>query len=306
MKKINKILLELYNDRKQILFLSFLGYISYLVEGLIPSDPNVIQASGLIIGASVVVGGALTAYGASKGAAAADRAAEQAAKNQRQANKIAKAQLAFQKDQQRKLDEQKDVYRAMEFENPYANMENAYEDMTVNQQQAQFEAQQGQQQGANIMQGLRGTAGASGIAGLAQAMANQGQLQTQRISASIGMQESQQQMRKAQGAAAVGAAQANIQGQQAANYYGMASQGMGMIGSGVAASDRKLKYDINLIGQSPSGLNIYTFKYKDTSHGDGVYEGVIADEALYATIKHPDGYDMVDYGMIDVNFKKIN
>ena len=44
------------------------------------------------------------------------------------------------------------------------------------------------------MQGLRGAAGSSGIAGLAQAMANQGQLQTQRISASIGMQESRNKL----------------------------------------------------------------------------------------------------------------
>ena len=41
------------------------------------------------------------------------------------------------------------------------------------------------------MADLRGAAGTSGIASLAQAMANQGQLQAQRASASIGMQESQ-------------------------------------------------------------------------------------------------------------------
>ena len=73
--------------------------------------------------------------------------------------------------------------------NQYADMENTYEDLTVNQQQAQFEAQQGAQQRANIMQNLQGAAGGSGIAGLAQAMANQGQLATQRASASIGAQE---------------------------------------------------------------------------------------------------------------------
>ena len=73
--------------------------------------------------------------------------------------------------------------------NQYTNMENTYEDMTVNQQQAQFEAQQGQQQRANIMQNMRGAAGGSGIAGLAQVMAQQGQLATQAASASIGMQE---------------------------------------------------------------------------------------------------------------------
>ncbi len=88
--------------------------------------------------------------------------------------------------------------------NPYENIEtefqNVYEDLTVNQQQAQFEKQMAQQQQANIMQNLRGAAGGSGIAGLAQAMANQGQIQAQRASASIGMQESQNQRLAAQGA----------------------------------------------------------------------------------------------------------
>jgi hypothetical protein len=88
--------------------------------------------------------------------------------------------------------------------NPYENIEtefqNVYEDLTVNQQQAQFEKQMAQQQQSNIMQDLRGAAGGSGIAGLAQAMANQGQIQAQRASASIGMQESQNQRLAAQGA----------------------------------------------------------------------------------------------------------
>ena len=82
--------------------------------------------------------------------------------------------------------------------NPYANMENTMEDLTVNQQQAQFEAQQNQQTQANVMSQMRGAAGGSGVAGLAQAMANQGQLGAQRASASIGQQESANQMRAAQ------------------------------------------------------------------------------------------------------------
>ena len=82
--------------------------------------------------------------------------------------------------------------------NPYANMQNTMEDLTVNQQQAQFEAQQGQQQRANIMSQMSGAAGSSGIAGLAQAMANQGQLATQRASASIGQQEAANQKAAAQ------------------------------------------------------------------------------------------------------------
>ena len=85
-------------------------------------------------------------------------------------------------------------YKALDTSNPYANMENTMEDLTVNQQQAEFQAQQGQQQRANIMQNMQGAAGGSGVAALAQAMANQGQLATQRASASIGMQESSNQM----------------------------------------------------------------------------------------------------------------
>ena len=83
--------------------------------------------------------------------------------------------------------------------NPYANMENVYEDLTVNQQEAQFMKQQQQQQQSNIMQQMGGAAGASGIAGLAQAMANQGSQQSQRAAASIGKQEQATQMAAARG-----------------------------------------------------------------------------------------------------------
>ena len=132
-------------------------------------------------GAIVVGVGTLayTAYNNKKNRDAAESAADEA--NTLQAEEAAK------------LDAEKAKYRAMKFENPYENMENVYKDLTVNQQQAQFQAQQGSQQRANIMQSMRGAAGGSGIAGLAQALANQGQLQTQRISASIGQQESANQ-----------------------------------------------------------------------------------------------------------------
>jgi hypothetical protein len=68
-------------------------------------------------------------------------------------------------------------------------------------------------------------------------------------------------------------------------------------------SDIRLKEDINYIGTSSSGLNIYRFKYKDQ---DGVYEGVMSNEIpSNAVTKGSDGYDMVDYNMIDVDFKRI-
>ena len=70
------------------------------------------------------------------------------------------ADLARQEreEQQAILEKQKQEYRNIQFTNPYAGMqnqfaENVFEDLTVNQQQAQFQAQQGAQQRANKMAG---------------------------------------------------------------------------------------------------------------------------------------------------------
>lgn len=88
-------------------------------------------------------------------------------------------------------------YASLDTSNPYLNMENVMEDLTVNQQQAQFEAQQFQQSQANIMGSMREAAGSSGIAALAQTLAQQGQIAAQRSSADIGRQEANIQMQAA-------------------------------------------------------------------------------------------------------------
>jgi len=88
-----------------------------------------------------------------------------------------------------------------EFENIYADLENPYEDLTVNTRAAEFQAEQGAQQRANILSTLRGAAGGAGIGGLAQALANQGQRQAQQISANIAQQETANQRLAAQGEA---------------------------------------------------------------------------------------------------------
>ena len=102
-------------------------------------------------------------------------------------------------------------------QNMYEGMENRFEDMTVDMRAADFQTQQGQQQRANILQGLRGAAGTSGVAGLAQALANQGQLQSQQIAAGISQQERQNQMLSAQEGARIDQLQrgAGMQLQQA-------------------------------------------------------------------------------------------
>ena len=82
-------------------------------------------------------------------------------------------------------------------QNQFQNQQNTYEDLTVNTKQAEFESQQSQQSQANIMSSMQGAAGGSGIAALAQAMASSGQLQAQKASASIGMQETVNQKLRA-------------------------------------------------------------------------------------------------------------
>ncbi len=91
------------------------------------------------------------------------------------------------------MEKHKKAFAALDTSNPYLNMENTMEDLTVNQQQAEFTRQQQMQSQANVMGQLRGAAGSSGIAALAQSLANQGSLNAQRASASIGAQEAQNQ-----------------------------------------------------------------------------------------------------------------
>ena len=71
-------------------------------------------------------------------------------------------------------------------------------------------------------------------------------------------------------------------------------------------SDRRLKKNIELTGESPSGLKIYNFEYIDKVHGEGVWQGVMSDEIpKNAVTRHEDGYDRVDYSKLDVTFKQI-
>ena len=71
-------------------------------------------------------------------------------------------------------------------------------------------------------------------------------------------------------------------------------------------SDKRLKKNIKLIGVSKSGINIYTFKYKNEIFGKGVFQGVMADEVpSYAVVKDKSGFNKVDYSKIDVKFKSI-
>ena len=95
---------------------------------------------------------------------------------------------------------------------------------------------------------------------------------------------------------------AQAQSNQNAAIGGIAS-GLGSIVGGF--SDRRLKKNIKPIGVSDSGLKIYSFEYIDKNLGDGIFQGVMSDEIPKEAVIPFDGYDLVDYSRIDVEFKKI-
>jgi|TARA_R110000744_G_scaffold31211_1_gene73522 hypothetical protein len=100
-----------------------------------------------------------------------------------------KARRQEEREAQSEYDRYKTRLEDRDTSNPYANMENVYEDLTVNTQAADFAAQQQNQGMANTMDQFRGSAGGSGIAALAQAMAGQQAINAQRASVDIGQQE---------------------------------------------------------------------------------------------------------------------
>lgn len=72
-------------------------------------------------------------------------------------------------------------------------------------------------------------------------------------------------------------------------------------------SDIRYKENVELVGKSYSGINIYQFNYKNE---EGLYEGVIGNELIGTQFENALHFDSnglisVDYYKIDVQFKKI-
>jgi len=105
--------------------------------------------------------------------------------------------------------------------------------------------------------------------------------------------ETPQYMQAAQNQWQSGMDQFNMQ--QAQNQAMMSGIG-NLAGGFMAFSDRRLKRNIKRIG-SIKGINVYSWEYIWGEQGSGV----MADEVRHipgAVVKHPSGYDMVDYGVI--------
>ena len=78
----------------------------------------------------------------------------------------------------------------------------------------------------------------------------------------------------------------------------------------VLLCDKRLKKNIQFVGKSSNGHNIYNFEYIDNLYlPRGIFQGVIAQEIINtvpdAVILDNNGYYRVDYSKLDVKFKKI-
>lgn len=229
----------------------------------------------------------------------------------------------------------KQDYLGMDFSNPYANMENTMEDLTVNQQAADLAKQQFQQSQSNILDQMQ--QGGSFNAGNIQALVGAGQQAAAATSADIGRQESANQRAAASQAASIQskerAGQADMDALkrgQTETLFGMAqqrkgaadqaraeaqamkAQGWGNVAGGVVdlgvkaammGSDIRLKENIEHTGYSESGIPMYNFSYKGSNKK---WSGTMAQDLINlgrsnAVDVMDNGYYGVYYDMIDVD-----
>tara|TARA_R100001015_G_scaffold19123_2_gene14996 strand:- start:1235 stop:2248 length:1014 start_codon:yes stop_codon:yes gene_type:complete len=334
------------NKTKEIIgaVLCILWILIIQVSGIFPSNNNgiVYALVAPFLGPAMlnVITGAMG--GVLAGAKYASFAFGGRARNQLEMDKLFRERHADDEARRTKsnLSRLTNMYSNLSMSNPYLNMENAMEDLTINQNQYQFQRQAFQQSQKNILGALRPTAGASGVASLAQSLVRQNQVSEQQMAANIAREESRNRNLALQQREGLERLERegrripiNFEAQKMQTLIGMEQQEMmmnkelqqkyyeGEMGRASSAlqtsvgiqsqmagmlSDRRLKKNIKHIGNSPSGIRIYKFEYINDSLGKGMYQGVMSDEIpKEAIIKHLSGYDAVDYSKLDVEFKNI-
>lgn len=191
--------------------------------------------------------------------------------------------------------------------NPYINAGGIQNQMQQNNLLGY--ANQGLQQGRENFQSNFG----SGTQVMQNAMTHQGDISSglaNLMAGNIGTMNEYQQGQDAQMQQGLGGMLGGISGMGDLNFDAQGNN-LGMSpGSGwknfIGMSDVELKENIELVGKSPKGVNIYEFDYKDKSYGEGRYRGVMAQEVPNASFKQYDGYLWVNYNKVDVDFERIS
>jgi len=175
------------------------------------------------------------------------------------ANKAKKAAEKKEAAAAAEMNRQKEIFSQLDTSNPYADMENTMEDLTVNQRQYELESQQFAQSQSNILSGLGEAAGSSGVASVAQALAGQGQLAAQQSASSIGQQERENQMKERSMAASLQTQERegevwsrNAERDKQSTLLGMSQQEVGAAREQVAAA-QQAKMDAISSGVSSVG-----------------------------------------------------
>lgn len=90
--------------------------------------------------------------------------------------------------------------------------------------------------------------------------------------------------------------------QRMAGINNIFSLGGSLGAAAIMASDRRVKRDVTRIGETPSGIPLYSFNYVWDGANTGPIVGVMADEVApvipEAVIYDDDGFAMVDYGKL--------
>ena len=175
------------------------------------------------------------------------RAADKAKRDAKEKERLARQEM----------DRLKDMYSNLDTSNPYLNMENTMEDLTVNTQAAEFAAEQSQASTANVLNNMNQAAGGSGVAALAQAMANQGQIGAQKASISIAQQEKANQDAERKQAGVLqnlereGEIQSrNLKKDMAATALGMAGADVQQTAGDIKAADQQMMEGVDDFGSA--------------------------------------------------------
>ena len=226
-------------------------------------------------------------------------------------------------------------YQGYAFVNRFADLQNPYENLTVNTQAFDLQTANTRQNLVDVMDATASRGGTQ-TAGQLQSLLNATNQQTQRASAGVGAQEQRNQMTKlgyegqlqqleAKGQTAMdqmefnrlstilGIDQAEVAGAYAdiASVRNANGQVMGDVGATLgqlgimAMSDKRLKKKIVKLKVTDSGIPVYKFSYIGD---DSAYEGVMAQDLLSigrndAVTTMDNGYYAVLYDRIDADFK---
>ena len=94
----------------------------------------------------------------------------------------------------KELERLKYMFSSLDKRNPYLNLDKTFQNLQISKKQAEFQKNIFQQNQANVLDSVRVAAGASGISSLVKSLSAQGQTEAEKAAASLGDQESKNQL----------------------------------------------------------------------------------------------------------------